>query len=41
MSDCHECRCFISPPCNACVECQHVDIPDCDNNCRDCEEHNE
>lgn len=31
---CHECRCHISPPCNACVDCGHHDN---DDGCGDCE----
>lgn len=34
---CHSCRCFISPPCNACVACTHIDYPDCPNDCQECE----
>lgn len=33
MFDCHECRCHVSPPCNACVDC-----PVC-NPCGQCDRH--
>lgn len=38
---CHDCSCFIDPPCNQCVDCRHIDIDDCPNDCQDCEiDHN-
>ena len=38
---CHDCSCHISPPCGRCVECKHVDYPECENDCQDCEDHQE
>lgn len=38
---CHDCSCHINPPCGRCVECKHVDYPDCENDCQDCEDHQE
>lgn len=44
MSDeCHECTCFLFPPCSACENCQHYDGQGegCENDCWDCEEHDD
>lgn len=38
---CHDCSCHINPPCGRCVECKHWDYPDCENDCQDCEDHQE
>jgi hypothetical protein len=37
---CHSCRCHLSAPCNACVNCNHYDVEeDCEHDCQDCTGH--
>ena len=39
---CHECTCFLNPPCSNCENCLHLGGEiDCDNDCRTCEEPHE
>jgi hypothetical protein len=35
----HGCSCHIDPPCSRCVNCRHIDHPECPNDCQTCEEH--
>lgn len=37
MGDCHECNCFVNPPCGACENCKHWYVDDCPNDCQLCE----
>lgn len=36
IEPCHDCRCHIAPPCSQCVDCRHVDVDDCEEDCQDC-----
>lgn len=38
---CHSCSCHIDPPCDECVNCAHVDHPECPNDCQTCEDHDD
>ena len=37
MGDCHECNCFVDPPCGACERCKRWYVDDCPNDCQFCE----